>query len=131
MSNETQSQSRRAIVYLFGAVSLFSLGMGSAKASDMPLQAEPPNQYRDSEYYDEQPQPREQYVDRRPAPYYMAPPTAYYGYAPAPPTVLVEPAPYYLAPRYSYRYPLQGYRPYLARGYGRHDGRWARGHYRW
>jgi hypothetical protein len=135
MNNEThtQSRSRRAIVYLLGAVSIFNVGMGSVRASDLPLQQEPPHQYSDSqEYYDEQQTPREHYVYRAPAPYYSAPPTSYYyEYAPAPPAVLIEPEPYYLAPRYSYRYPVRGYGHYAARGYGRHDGRWARGYHRW
>jgi len=135
MSTENQTRrralSRRAIVYLVGAVSICSIEVGFVRASDLPLQP-PPRQYSDShQYYDEQLPPEEHYVYRRPAPYYSPPPIAYYGYAPAPPAFLVEPELNYLPPRYSYRYPSRGYGPYVARGYGRHDGRWARGYHRW
>jgi hypothetical protein len=137
MRNETHTGSRgfsqQVIVYLLSAVSIFILDIASVRAADLPVPSAPPGQYSDSrEYYEEQlPPPREDYLYRRPAPYYSEPPITYYGYAPRPPAVLTEDEPYYLPPRYSYRYPVRGYRPYVARGYGRHDGRWARGYHRW
>jgi hypothetical protein len=127
--------SRRAVALLLGAISVFSLEIGSARSADLPLQPPPPRQYSETrEYYEEQlPAPREDYVyRRRPAPYYSEPPMAYYEYAPAPPAVVIEEEPYYWPPRYSYSYRYWGHGPYVARGYGHHGGGgWGRGYHRW
>jgi hypothetical protein len=133
MSNESHTRRlgvwRLSIVYLLAAVPIFSLEIGFVRAADLPLPPASSRQYSDSrEYYEEQlPPPQGEYVYRRPAPYYSPPPVTYYEYAPVPPTVLLEDEAYYLPPRYRY----WGRGPYVARGYGRYDGRWARGYHRW
>jgi hypothetical protein len=121
----------QAMAAAIGVIVLGGVGMGAAAAADMvpeaELQAPSPEYYPNpSRYYSE---PR---VDQRPPVVYgYAPPPAYYAYGPRP-GVVVVPEAYY--PRRHYG-PVYGGRPYyaphIARGYGRYDRRWDRGHHRW
>jgi hypothetical protein len=121
---------RRPIATTIAAIAFGNVGIGSAAAADIPT---PPSQVQPPPDYYTSPPAEEGYIYPPPGVYGYPPPppTSYYEYG-APPVVIV-PRPFYLGRRYGTTYGdhpyVQG--PYAARGYGRYDPQWGRGHRGW
>jgi hypothetical protein len=120
---------RRPIATAIAAIAFGNVGIVSAAAADIPtapsqVQPRPPDYYAS-------PPAEEGYVFPPPGVYgYRAPPpTSYYEYG-APPVVIVPRPYYYLGRHYGPIYGMHGYGPY-ARGYGRYEPQWGRGHRGW
>jgi hypothetical protein len=122
---------RRPIAATLAAIAFGNVGIGSAAAADIPT---PPSQV--------QPPPPDYYASPPAGEGYIYPPPVVYGYPPPPPTsyyeygappVVIVPRPFYLGRHYGSIYGdhpyVQG--PYAARGYGRYDPQWGRGHRGW
>jgi hypothetical protein len=123
----------RATAAAVGAIAISSVAIGSAAAADVPqgqLQPPAPEYYRGGSVED-------RYVYQQPPAIYgypPPPPVSYYEYGPPP--IVVLPEPYYLRRHYALvyggpSYGVRHYPPHVARGFGRYDRPWDRGHHRW